>query len=255
MNDPESEENPVSEDTSRPVGEEENNEHVGIGENEIVSADSTEPEVSSEVQNDSEGSGSETGGHVEARSTDFWKDRNDDERTELDDEMRMVLKRIREVYVKEEIVQVPSLKARERRVVNKEVRLVNGVIHNVEVKTVTEVNKLLYAGSFVVAERLGLMKERNVVRNKKKELWWKRRIEQSIVKWKADLSRAEEVMRGVNVNKEVRERLGHRTCKTRHFIGFGTERARLGTFRGFCAERARQDTFRGFGTDGPQREK
>ena len=64
----------------------------------------------------------------------------------------------------------------------------NGVIHNIEVRTVTEVNKLLYAGSFVVAERLGLMKERKVLHNKKKEPWWKRRIEKSIMKWKGDLS-------------------------------------------------------------------
>merc|ERR1711973_333838 len=31
--------------------------------------------------------------------------------------------------------------------------------------------------------------------------------------------------------------------------GFGTERARLGTFRGFCTERARLGTFRGLGTE------
>ena len=31
--------------------------------------------------------------------------------------------------------------------------------------------------------------------------------------------------------------------------GFGTERARLGTFRGLCTERARLGTFRGFGTE------
>merc|ERR1711872_923273 len=31
--------------------------------------------------------------------------------------------------------------------------------------------------------------------------------------------------------------------------GFGTERARLGTFSGFCTERARLGTFRGLGTE------
>ena len=101
----------------------------------------------------------EAGVSVEARSTDFWKD-GSDERMDLDEEMRMVLKRIREVYMNEEIMQVASLKARERRMVNKEVRLVNGVIHNVGAKSVTEINKVLYAGSFVVAERLGLTSER-----------------------------------------------------------------------------------------------
>ena len=59
----------------------------------------------------------------------------------------------------------------------------------------------------MVAEKLGLMKVRNEPKNKKNEPWWKRRIEESIVKWKADLSRTEEVLRGVNVKKQVRERL------------------------------------------------
>ena len=174
-------------------------------------AESTENFVSSEpVANEEPAQASDEGGGARneegGRSTDFWKDRND-VRRELDDEMKMVLKRIREVYAKDEIVEVPSLKARERRKVNNEVKIVNGVIHNVEVKTVTEVNKLLYAGSVVVAERLGLMKVRKEAKNKKNEPWWKRRIEKSIVKWKADLSRVEVVLKGNGVSRKVRERL------------------------------------------------
>jgi hypothetical protein len=196
-NDPVVEVETVSEDR-RIVDEQENEvlEVVGVYEQEPMRDEQGVREALAE----------EAGVSVEARSTDFWKD-GSDERMELDEEMRMVLKRIREVYMNEEIVQVPSLKARERRMVNKEVRLVNGVIHNVGAKSVTEINKVLYAGSFVVAERLGLMKERNVLRNRKNEPWWKRRIEKSIVKWKADLSRTEEVLRGVNVRRQVRDRL------------------------------------------------
>ena len=44
--------------------------------------------------------------------------------------------------------------------VNGEVNLVNGLMHNIVVNTIEQVNKLLYAGSFVVAERLGLMRQR-----------------------------------------------------------------------------------------------
>ena len=55
---------------------------------------------------------------------------------------------------------------------------------------------------------------------------------------------------GVEVGIEAQlKRLGHRTCKTDIFRGFGTKRARLGTFRGFGTERARLGTFRGFGTE------
>ena len=42
-------------------------------------------------------------------------------------------------------------------------------------------NKLLYAGSFVVAERLGLMRKKGT-RQEKEEPWWKRRIEGNIVR-------------------------------------------------------------------------
>ena len=36
----------------------------------------------------------------------------------------------------------------------------NGLMHNVVTRNITEVNRLLYAGAFVVAERLGMIKER-----------------------------------------------------------------------------------------------
>ena len=44
-------------------------------------------------------------------------------------------------------------------------------------QSISEVNRLLYAGSVVVAERLGLMKERKRKRQDKNDPWWKRRIE------------------------------------------------------------------------------
>ena len=137
---------------------------------------------------------------------DFWKEGNA-VRTELDTDMRDVLIRLREVFEKDEIGQVPSLKSRNRVGVNREVRLVNGMIHNIEVRSVTEVNKLLHAGAFVVAERLGLMKPRRGVREQRNEPWWKRRIEGNIKRWRADLSRVEEVLRGKLMNSKAKERL------------------------------------------------
>ena len=46
-----------------------------------------------------------------------------------------------------------------------------------------------------------------------------------------------------------KQRFGHRTCRTRYFYGYGTERPRLGTYWGYGTERARLSTFRGFGTE------
>ena len=65
---------------------------------------------------------------------------------------------LREIFAQEEVV--PSLKSRQRMDVNREGNLVNGLMHNVVVNTIDQVNKLLYTGSFVVAERLGLMRKR-----------------------------------------------------------------------------------------------
>jgi hypothetical protein len=96
---------------------------------------------------------------------DVWKD--GEEVKQLDDVMRGVLARLREIYAQEEVVKVPSLKSRQRVDVNREVKLVNGLMHNVVVNTIGQVNKLLYAGSFVVAERLGLMRKRGKDRRRR----------------------------------------------------------------------------------------
>ena len=139
----------------------------------------------------------------------FWKEGNDVS-TELDCEKRAVLARLREVYAMEVIGDVPSLKTRNRQGVNREVRLVNGMIHNIVTRSATETNKLLYAGSYVVAERLGLIREKSDKRGKREERkdpWWKRRLEASIKRWRADLSRIECVLRGNELSKKVKVRL------------------------------------------------
>ena len=89
-------------------------------------------------------------------------------------------------------MHIPSLKAKDRKLVIVEVRLVNGLIHNVETSNITEVNRLMYAGAFVIAERLGMIKERKGgKRMAKKEPHWKRLIDGNIKKWRKDLSLVE----------------------------------------------------------------
>ena len=92
-----------------------------------------------------------------------------------------ILSRIREIFTGSNIVDIPSLKDKDRFEVGREVALVNALLHNVFIPdvNVTSVNKLLYAGSYVVCERLGLFKKKvNVLRSKKP--WWQRRLETSI---------------------------------------------------------------------------
>ena len=150
------------------------------------------------------------GVRVNVDRIDVW--RKGDEVKLLDEDMKKVLARLREVYNSEEVVQVPSLKSRNREQVNRELDVVEGLMPNLVSKgmTVAEVNKLLYTGSFVVAERLGLIKERKGKRQEKMEPWWKRRLEGSIKQWRADLSRIEEVRRGKELNGRVKARLDER---------------------------------------------
>ena len=141
------------------------------------------------------------------RKCDVWVDgdegcggRGDGEgkATPVNEEQAKIVSRLREVVAMKKFVQIPSLKSRNRSEVMAHVKLVNGVIGNLveSGQSISAVNRLLYAGAVVVAERLGLMKERKGKRQDKNDPWWKRRIEGSIAQWRKDLSKVEELRRG-----------------------------------------------------------
>ena len=74
------------------------------------------------------------------------------------------------------------------------VKLVNSVIHNVIINSITEMNNLLYAGAYVVAEKVG--KNKKTKSNEKQdEPWWKRRIQANIAEWRKDVTRLNEERR------------------------------------------------------------
>ena len=74
------------------------------------------------------------------------------------------------------------------------VKLVNSVIHNVIINSITEMNNLLYAGAYVVAEKLGKNKKTKS-NEKQNEPWWKRRIQANIAEWRKDVTRLNEERR------------------------------------------------------------
>ena len=76
------------------------------------------------------------------------------------------------------------------------VELVNIVILNVITNSITEINNLLYAGAYVVAEKLLKMKK-NKSNEKWKEPWWKRRIQANIVEWREYVNRLNEKKKGI----------------------------------------------------------
>ena len=120
----------------------------------------------------------------------------------MSEEETKVFRKLKEVFDNGLWEDIPNLKAQDRRKVSKEVILVDGLLHNLihEGMTVTEVNRLLYTGSYVVADRLGLIgkDKRKTVKMKP---WWQRRLERSIIEWRKDLGRVEEIRKGSQVNR------------------------------------------------------
>ena len=117
---------------------------------------------------------------------------------------------MREVFKAKGVTDVPSLKLRDQTKVMEQIYLINGIVGNVarQCESISDVNHLLYACSFVVAEKMGLTKRRKGERKSKEEPWWKRRIEKNIGIWRKDLSQLEELKRGRwNPSEADRKRL------------------------------------------------
>ena len=123
---------------------------------------------------------------------------------ELKEEERVVLERIRVIFNSREFVEILSLKGFDKGSVSREVGLVNRLLLNMtgSCVDVTSVNRLLYAGSYVVCERLGLLKKRKESLKSKKP-WWQRRLENSIQEWRKDLGRISELTKGVSLKSKV----------------------------------------------------
>ena len=58
-----------------------------------------------------------------------------------------------------EKTQLPSLRKLYAKKLKETVEFANSVIHNVITNSITDMNNLLYAGAYVVAEKLGKMKK------------------------------------------------------------------------------------------------
>ena len=138
------------------------------------------------------------------------------------------------MFFHENIYEVPSLKGKDRQAVMREVKIVNSLLHNVcpDLQDVTHVNRLLYAGSFVVCERLGLMKPQKPTKKSNKP-WWQRRLEGSITQWRRDLGRISEIKKGVKLKEriitELERRYKLRERGTRSVMTFLENKVRAAT--------------------------
>ena len=132
----------------------------GFEEDEIgEKGQGREEDVDFAIEVDQGGTGGirEDVGQVEARIDMVWE--NGREVRMVAEVERGVLRRMREVLASEKTVDLPNLKAQDRRKVMAEVKMVDGLLNNLVTDGIeaTEVNRLLYVGAFVVAERLDLL--------------------------------------------------------------------------------------------------
>ena len=71
---------------------------------------------------------------------------------------------------------------------------VNCIIKRIATNTIGETNRLIYAGARVIRAELGMESERNKHR---KEPGWKTRLEMKLKEKRKDLSRLDEIFRGM----------------------------------------------------------
>ena len=125
--------------------------------------------------------------------------------------MRKVVRKVREVYLKEQDESIATHKPVDKRKVRAKSKMVDRILNNcVEDKMdVTKVNRLLYTGAWVVTEELGMIggKMGDGKREEKKKPHSQRRIEKSIGKWRKYLGRVEELRKTGKLNDEAIEKL------------------------------------------------
>ena len=118
-------------------------------------------------------------------------------------EVSALRERMLEIMILEERTALPSLRLCNKAKLRAAVAEVNEAAKRIETHNITQLNSLMYAAAYVTTERMGMLKKKKEGRTK--EPFWKRRINQSIVKWRRDLSKIEEIRRG-NMRLKQRER-------------------------------------------------
>ena len=76
---------------------------------------------------------------------------------------------------------------------NRTLARVNRVIELIKTKNITQTNNLIKAAGVLVADQLGLKKSEG---GKKKDPWWKRRIEEDIKQLRNDINILKRVKKG-----------------------------------------------------------
>ena len=111
----------------------------------------------------------------------------------LDEETKLIIAQLNRILTGGRNTYGISFKQFNMNTLNRTTAKVNRVIELIETKNITETNNLIKAASIWVADQLGLKKYDG---GKKKDLWWKRRIEEDIKQLKKDIKMLERVKKG-----------------------------------------------------------
>ena len=107
----------------------------------------------------------------------------------LTKEEKLILTKFKLLVLKEEKLVVPSLKMVDKKQLKEKVLQIKGLMHNIikDGMSITEVNRVLLVGGFLVAEGLGKVSKGEGNKNKTKgKPYWMRRVEKNISEWKLD---------------------------------------------------------------------
>ena len=95
----------------------------------------------------------------------------------LAEETQLIIAQLNKILVGDRNTDGISFKKVDMNTLNRTTAKVNRVIELIETKNITQTNNLIKAAGVWVADQLGLKKSEG---GKKKDPWWKRRIEEDI---------------------------------------------------------------------------
>ena len=120
----------------------------------------------------------------------------------LDQETQQIIAQLNEIMVEGRNTTGISFKKVDMITLNRMTTKVNRVIELIETKSITQTNNLIKAAGVWVADQLGL---KTYIAGKKKDPWWKRRIEKDIKQLKKDVNLLERIKKGmIGVRSKVK---------------------------------------------------
>ena len=123
----------------------------------------------------------------------------------LDEETQLIIAQLNEILADGRNTDGISFKKVDMNTLNRTTAKVNRVIELIETNNIAQTNNLIKAAGVWVADQLGLKKYEG---GKKKDPWWKRRIEEDIKQLKKDINIIERGKKGqIGARKESNAKL------------------------------------------------